>query len=106
MTGRMLACAAVALLAMAVPTAAQEKKSIDRPGDAARPAPSNVGNAPYPRIDADLSITFHLKAGEVAPPNCGVAQCPRRGTQAGRALVAQQCVADFGQDRMIKSQQK
>ena len=64
MSGRMLACAAVALLAMAVPTAAQEKKSIDRPGDAALPAPSNVGNALYPRIGADLRVTFRLKAAD------------------------------------------
>src|SRR5262245_60512186 len=26
------------------------------------PAPSNLGNADYPRISADLRVTFHLKA--------------------------------------------
>jgi enterochelin esterase-like enzyme len=53
---------ALVVLATALPVAAQEKKSIDPPGDDVRPATSNVSNAPYPRIHADGRITFRLKA--------------------------------------------
>jgi enterochelin esterase-like enzyme len=63
MNGRILAwAAALALLALTLPASAQDKKPIDPPAGAARPAPSNVGNAQYPRIHADLKVTFQLKA--------------------------------------------
>lgn len=56
--------AALAWFAVALPTAAQERKAAEASPDAGKPAASNVGNAPYPRIHADLRVTFQLKAPE------------------------------------------
>jgi enterochelin esterase-like enzyme len=46
---------------MALPAEAQEKKDA-APPDAGKPASSNVGTAQYPRIHADLRVTFQLRA--------------------------------------------
>jgi len=62
MSGRVLTTAtALAWLAMAIPSAAQDKKG-DPPPEAGKPAPSNLGNAQYPSVHADLRVTFQLKA--------------------------------------------
>src|SRR2546423_707459 len=48
-----------AFLALAAPGSAAAQ---DKPPDGSRPATTNVGSAPYPRIHADLRVTFQLKA--------------------------------------------
>jgi len=39
------------------------------------PAPSNVGNADYPRIAADLRVTFRLKASNAQQRNLRLKYC-------------------------------
>ncbi|HLW66212.1 MAG TPA: alpha/beta hydrolase-fold protein [Gemmataceae bacterium] len=39
-----------------------EKKAPEKTADESKPASTNVGNAPYPRIYPDLRLTFQLKA--------------------------------------------
>ena len=69
MSGRMLAWASVLAL-LAVPAAAQDDKQTAKqaeqkqPGDEGQPATTNVMGAAYPRIHADLRVTFRVKAPE------------------------------------------
>src|SRR5437762_2800003 len=39
-----------------------EKKELDKAADEGKPAATNTGNAPYPRVHADGRATFRLKA--------------------------------------------
>ena len=39
-----------------------EAKAPDKGGDEAKPASTNIGNVAYPRVHADLRLTFQLKA--------------------------------------------
>jgi enterochelin esterase-like enzyme len=39
-----------------------EKKEPEKKADESQPAPTNIGNAQYPRIHPDLRLTFQLKA--------------------------------------------
>src|SRR5207248_584636 len=48
-----------AVLALAAPSSAAAQ---DKQPDGSRPASTNVGSAQYPRIYADLRVTFQLKA--------------------------------------------
>ncbi len=45
-------------------TKTPEKKAPDKGGDESKPASTNVGNAPYPRVHADLRVTLQLRAPE------------------------------------------
>lgn len=42
--------------------APQPNKTSDANGDESKPASTNIGNSPYPRIHPDLRVTFRLKA--------------------------------------------
>src|SRR5439155_26806272 len=46
----------------AAPPAAPKQAQPKPPADGARPAVTNVNNAPYPRIHPDLRVTLRLKA--------------------------------------------
>ncbi len=39
-----------------------EKETPDKSGDESKPASTNVGNSPYPRIHSDRRVTFQLRA--------------------------------------------
>ena len=56
-----------------------EKQNIDRAGSDGKPASGNIGNAEFPHIEANLGVTFRLKAPEAKNVMLG----------GGEGLVAQ-----------------
>src|SRR5262245_57859161 len=59
---RYLAVLAAGLLAVPTLVTAQAPGPAGPKGDDARPAASNVRGAQYPRVSADLRVTFQVKA--------------------------------------------